>query len=126
MPPPAESQVADILAPVAVDTAYSYRVPAELELAPGDFVAVPLGTRRRRASSGRCARATAAISRSSSRSSAIWPPLPQPLRDFVDWIARWTLTPRGAVLRMATRAPEAPNRAAPKYGLSAPANRRPS
>ena len=46
MAPPAESQVADILAPVAVDTAYSYRVPAGLQLAPGDFVIAPLGTRQ--------------------------------------------------------------------------------
>ena len=29
------------------------------------------------------------------------------MRDFVDWVARWTLAPRGMVLRMATRAPEA-------------------
>ena len=38
--------VADVLAPVAVDTAYSYRVPADLALKPGDFVVAPLGTRQ--------------------------------------------------------------------------------
>ena len=30
-----------------------------------------------------------------------WPPLKAPLRDFIDWVARWTLSPRGMVLRMA-------------------------
>ena len=35
----------DVLVPVALDQAYSYRVPAGLELAPGDIVAVPLGAR---------------------------------------------------------------------------------
>ena len=39
------SIVADVLVPVAVDTAYSYRVPAGLRLEPGQFVAMPLGTR---------------------------------------------------------------------------------
>ena len=38
-------RVVDVLVPVALDQAYSYRVPAGLELAPGDVVAVPLGAR---------------------------------------------------------------------------------
>ena len=28
-----------------------------------------------------------------------WPPLRAPLRDFIDWVARWTLSPRGMVLQ---------------------------
>ena len=35
----------DVLVPVALDHTYSYRVPRELELKPGDIVAVPLGAR---------------------------------------------------------------------------------
>src|SRR5262249_62174539 len=42
---PAADGVVDVLVPVALDHAYSYRVPAALALAPGDFVAVPLGPR---------------------------------------------------------------------------------
>ena len=38
-------RVVDVLVPVALDRAYSYRAPAELELAPGDIVTVPLGPR---------------------------------------------------------------------------------
>ena len=37
--------VADVLAPVAVDTAYSYRIPADFNLRPGQFVEIPLGSR---------------------------------------------------------------------------------
>ena len=37
--------IVDVLVPVALDQAYSYRVPAGLELAPGDLVRVPLGPR---------------------------------------------------------------------------------
>ena len=54
MPPPLpdaadatpESVVADVLVPVAVDTAYSYRAPSGLNLEPGACVSVPLGTRQ--------------------------------------------------------------------------------
>ena len=38
-------RVVDVLVPVALDQAYSYRVPDGLALAPGDIVRVPLGAR---------------------------------------------------------------------------------
>ena len=41
----AQSVVVDVLAPVAVDTAYSYRAPSGLKLEPGVFVRMPLGAR---------------------------------------------------------------------------------
>ncbi len=103
---PKRSVVVDVLAPVAVDTAYSYRAPAAWGLTPGQFVAAPLGTRRAvgvvwstREAGGDNLKSIAEI-----RDLA---PLRKPLRDFIDWVARWTLAPRGMVLRMATRAPEA-------------------
>ena len=42
-----------------------------------------------------------------------------PLRDFIDWTARWTLAPRGMLLRMAIRAGEVAEPPAPKFGLVA-------
>ena len=41
----AQSDLVDVLVPVAVDTAYSYRAPPGLKLEPGAFVRMPLGTR---------------------------------------------------------------------------------
>ena len=38
-------RVVDVLVPVALDRAYSYRVPETLSLALGDIVSVPLGAR---------------------------------------------------------------------------------
>ena len=38
---------ARVLLPLAIDAAYDYRAPAQLWIAPGDFVAVPLGNRER-------------------------------------------------------------------------------
>ncbi len=110
------SIVADVLVPVAVDTAYSYRVPAGLRLEPGQFVAVPLGTRiatgviwATRAGGGDNLKSIVEV--------RDWPALRQPLRDFIDWVARWTLSPRGGVLRMAVRAPEATAAPPPKWGF---------
>ena len=42
---PQARQIVDVLVPVALDQAYSYRVPAGMELTPGDVVTVPLGAR---------------------------------------------------------------------------------
>jgi primosomal protein N' (replication factor Y) len=96
--------VADVVVPVAVDTAYSYRVPDGLALAPGDLVTVPLGTREttgvvfelRESAAGGNLRPVSARHDMAALQPA--------LRAFVDWVARWTLSPRGMVLRMAIRA----------------------
>jgi primosomal protein N' (replication factor Y) len=100
------SRVADVLVPVAVDVAYSYRVPAGMEVAPGDFVDVPLGTRDA-VGVVWAVRPAAGDNLKPIAGRHDLPPLSQRLRDFVDWIARWTLSPRGMVLRMGIRAPYA-------------------
>src|SRR5258708_12485159 len=41
----AAATIVDVLVPVALDQSYSYRVPAGLNLAPGDLVRGPLGGR---------------------------------------------------------------------------------
>ena len=101
------ARVVDVLVPVALDQTYSYRVPAGTELAPGDLVAVPLGAR------GECmgvvwADNPAPNPRLHNRMKDVTakldvPPLKDELRSFVDWVADYTLAPRGMVLRMALR-----------------------
>ena len=98
--------VADVLIPVAIDTAYSYRIPPELDLAPGDFVVVPLGTRETLGVVWEARAAAGGDNLKPVRHKLDWTPLRQPLRRFVDWLAQWTLSPRGMVLRMAIRVPE--------------------
>jgi primosomal protein N' (replication factor Y) len=44
------------------------------------------------------------------------PPLDETLRAFVDWVARWTLAPRGMALRLATRAVEEAAPETPRIG----------
>ena len=72
----------------------------------------------RPASSGPCA-SSGGDNLKSVAAARDWPPLRQPLRDFVDWVARWTLAPRGMVLRMAIRAHEALERPAPRFAVVA-------
>jgi primosomal protein N' (replication factor Y) len=99
-------RVVDVLVPVAVDQAYSYTVPAGLDLAPGDIVSVPLGARE----------ATAVVwadnpkpnPRLDNRLKDIeekleLPPLRPELRSLVDWVANYTVSSRGMVLRMCLR-----------------------
>jgi len=100
------TRVVDVLVPVALDQTYSYRVPAEMELAPGDVVAVPLGARD-------CVGVVWADNpnpnpRLHNRLKDIdakleVPPLKPELRSFVDWVSNYTLASRGMVLRMALR-----------------------
>jgi primosomal protein N' (replication factor Y) (superfamily II helicase) len=99
-------RVVDVLVPVALDRAYSYTVPDELTLAPGDIVSVPLGARE----------ATAVVwadnpkpnPRLDNRLKDVeekleLPPLRPELRSFVDWVANYTVSSRGMVLRMCLR-----------------------
>ncbi len=102
---PKAAQIVDVVVPLALDQAYSYRVPAGMTLAPGDFVNIPLGQ--------------------AEYTGVVWgeghprpglhnrlkdiedkldiPPLREPLRDFVDWVAGYTLGARGMVMRMTMR-----------------------
>ncbi|MGL4243403.1 MAG: primosomal protein N' [Beijerinckiaceae bacterium] len=115
---PPQPQVVDVLVPVALDKAYSYR--ADMPLAPGDIVAVPLGARLTPgvvwdrdpdAPAGTGANLKAVEQRFD------WPPLPAKLRRFVDWVAAYTLAPRGMVARMALRDPSSAAPEKPRYGL---------
>jgi len=101
-------RIVDVLVPVALDRPYSYRVPAGLAVAPGDVVRVPLGARE----------ATGAVwaegvmrpgldNRLKDIEDKVDVPALRPeLRRFVDWVANYTLAPRGMILRMALRLPE--------------------
>ncbi|MGL5114445.1 MAG: replication restart helicase PriA, partial [Beijerinckiaceae bacterium] len=118
--PVAASAVVDVLVPVALDKAYSYRAPAGMALAPGDLVAVPLGTRM--VTGVVWDRDPEVVGGRGDNLKAVerrhdWPPMSGNLRRFVDWIAAYTLAPKGMVARMAVRDPEAVAPERLRYGL---------
>ena len=97
--------IAEILLPVAIDRPYSYLVPRGIAVAPGDFVEVPLGTRMTNGVVWEVRSGAGGANLKAILSRLDIPPLPAHLRKFIDWVARWTLSPRGMVLRMAIGAP---------------------
>jgi len=110
-----------VLLPLPLGTAYDYRQPADIGLTPGDFVSVPLG-RRQTIGVVWGDGDPAGIEESRLRDVAgrlDCPPMPDETRRLVDWVARYTLSPAGAVLRMAMNIPEALEPAPPRIGYLA-------
>ncbi|WP_339833441.1 primosomal protein N' [uncultured Parvibaculum sp.] len=97
-----------VLVPLALPEPYDYAVPPDLVLAPGDYVVVPLGAQQ--LIGVVWGAGTDAVERKRLKSvieRLDAPPMPEALRRFVDWVAGYTLAPRGSVLRLAIRAPGA-------------------
>lgn len=113
----------DVLLPLGLDVPYSYLVPDGLELAPGDLVAVPLGSRLVVGCVWpRAADAPAPVDTSklkAVRKKLDHRPLPPDLLQLIDWMADYTLAPRGMVLRMALRHEENPSPARERVGVRA-------
>lgn len=106
-PRPVENTV-KVLLPLPLADAYDYRVPAEMHLAPGQFVVVPLG--KRELVGVVWGAGTGEVPQAKLRDViGMLPALPMAdaMRRFVDWVSAYTLMPPGAVLRMAMSAPSA-------------------
>lgn len=109
--------IVDVVLPLALDQAYSYRVPDGLGVKPGQTVMVPLGNRETYGVVWSVDEAGAGANLKAVRSVAALPPLPEKLMTFIARVAAYTLAPLGLVARMALRNPEAEAHEAPKFGL---------
>ena len=99
-----------VLLPLPLGGTYDYRVPDDTALADGDFVTVPLGARKATGvvwGKGEGGVPEAKMKDVFSRLDC--PSMPEVSRRFIDWVARYTLTPPGAVLKMAMSVPDALN-----------------
>lgn len=116
---PAPSTRAKVLLPLPLEAAYDYRVPEGMSIEPGDILEVPLGQRRVIGVAWDAALDEPEVP--DERLKPILeklpaPPLPEKQRRFVEWVARYTMTAPGLVLRMvipvaAALRPERPQRA---------------
>jgi primosomal protein N' (replication factor Y) (superfamily II helicase) len=102
----ASTRIVDVLVPVALSQTYSYRVPRGMDLKAGDVVAVPLGPREVLAVVW--ADNAQPDPRLHNRLKDVAekldvPPLKGELRALVDWVANYTLSARGMVMRMCLR-----------------------
>ena len=114
-------ETVSVLLPIPAPRAYSYSVPRDMQLAPGDFVQVPLGPRK-----------VAAVVWDDAKEDGKpvdpkklrtveqkfdCPRLAKDMRKFVDWVAHYTVSPPGMVLRSVLRAPGALDPELPLEGL---------
>jgi primosomal protein N' (replication factor Y) (superfamily II helicase) len=109
-----------VLLPLALDGPYDYLALDGEDLAPGDFVLVPIGPRKevgvvwpRDANARRVdpKKLKAIIERFDI------PRLPAISMRFADWVARYTLSPRGMVLKMMMSAADVFTPDAPRWGF---------
>jgi primosomal protein N' (replication factor Y) len=106
-----------VLLPLPLTGAYDYRVADGMALASGDFVEVPLAARTLTGvvwGPGHGAIAEAKLKPVRFRLAA--PPLPAVSRRFVEWVAAYTVSAPGAVLRMAMPVPDALRPSVPAVG----------
>jgi primosomal protein N' (replication factor Y) len=98
-----------VLLPVPLEGPYDYRAGAGEPLAAGDMVRVSLGRRELVGCvwDGGATGEVEAARLKDVRRRLTAPPLPEPLRRFVDWVAAYTLSPPGAVLKMVLSVPRA-------------------
>ncbi|MEQ8266933.1 MAG: primosomal protein N' [Parvibaculum sp.] len=114
------SGTVSVLIPLALPKPYDYKVPAGMTVRPGDYVVVPLGPQELLGVVW--GEGTGEVGH--NRLKAIIevldaPPMPEVSRRFVDWVAGYTLSPAGSVLRLTIRAPGAlePQRMRTAYRL---------
>jgi len=112
------SRRVQVLLPLPLEGTYEYRVPSELAVAPGAFVAVPFG---RRDAVGVVWSEGASGDVSDDKLKDIHGcfdvgGLSESTRRFVEWVARYTLASTGSVLRMAMSVPSALEPLKPRTG----------
>ncbi|PCK00482.1 MAG: primosomal protein N' [Zetaproteobacteria bacterium] len=102
----ASGDVMRVLVPYPVDKAYDYIVPLHMDVAPGDYVCVPLMNRE--ISGVVWGEATGDVNPKKLKaiiSKYDLDPMPKVGRDFIDWVAGYTLGTLGSVLKMSLSAP---------------------
>ncbi len=109
-PPRKAGRRISVLLPLPLTEAYDYRLPEDVAAEAGSFVEVPLGGRTTLGVVWDAAPEGGGVAEGRLRDVIAMkpaPPMAAPLREFVDWVAAYTLSPAGAVLRMAMTAPSA-------------------
>jgi primosomal protein N' (replication factor Y) (superfamily II helicase) len=102
------AQFADVLLPLALESAYSYSVPKGMALEAGSYVEVPLGPRPVIGVVWALRPAVATNMKMRDVKQVFdMPPMTAAHRNFVDWLATYYLEPAGNVLRMVLRVPSA-------------------
>ena len=106
-----------VLLPLPLSGPFDYLTEGDMPLIEGDFVRVPLGSRTLQGVVWNMSPASHDVPREKLKpviDKLDLPPLPDSLMTFIDWVASYTLSPLGAVLKMAVSVPRAFDRAKKK------------
>ncbi len=104
----ASSESVSVLLPLPIHALYDYLVPEDVDVVAGSYVMVPLGGRSVLGVVWGAPLGDVAPEKMKPILEAkAAPPLSPVMRDFVDWVARYTVNQPGAVLRMVLRVSEA-------------------
>ncbi|MFZ1101635.1 MAG: primosomal protein N' [Hyphomicrobiaceae bacterium] len=112
-----------VLLPVALDQTYDYLLPMGLEASPGAFVLVPFGPQTRLGVvwDRHFGEQGKPVPDKKLKAIAIClpevPPLPLLSLRFAEWVARYTLSPLGMVVRMTMGAPAVFEPQKPRFGV---------
>ncbi len=99
-------RIVTVLIPRAVNQPFDYSVPAHIEVKRGDFVCVPLGQKQVQGVVwGEAMGDVPAKKLKAIIHTYDLPPLSPQMRDFIAWVADYTLSPLGMVLRLAMSEP---------------------
>jgi primosomal protein N' (replication factor Y) len=97
-----------VLLPLSLPAAFTYSVPKNIQVKLGDFVEVPVGSKKVIGVVwGDAPEDTGKFKIKPIISHLAAPPLQAPLRKFIDWVAEYTMSQPGNVLKMAMSIPEA-------------------
>jgi primosomal protein N' (replication factor Y) len=97
-----------VLLPLSVPSAFTYSVPVNMKVSHGDFVEVPVGSKKVIGVVwGNAPEVVGKFKIKPIISHLAASPLQAPLRKFIDWVAEYTMSPPGNVLKMAMSIPEA-------------------
>jgi primosomal protein N' (replication factor Y) len=104
----ARTTAVSVLLPLPLIAPYDYLVPSNLSVEPGSYVEVPLGARQATGVVWGPVRGGVKPEKLREISAVLdLPPMPDNLRQFVDWVAAYTLARLGTVLRMTMSVPKA-------------------
>jgi primosomal protein N' (replication factor Y) len=120
---PATDRRMGVLLPLPLVGAYDYLVPEGMDVAAGDFVEVPLGSRSVLGVVWGGAKDDVPRAKLKQIEAKIeMAPLPEISRRFIDWVATYCLSAPGAVLKMAMSVSDAfkPERSLKAYAIGNP------
>ena len=98
-----QQKIISVMVPYKIDEPFQYFALQELDLAPGDFVSIPLG---RKIIIGVVwekspKKTVEVIKLKNVKEKLDMPPLPRNLLSLIDWVSFYTLSPLGSVLKLA-------------------------